>query len=93
MIKIMGKDLWREGEKIGYVEGHHVYNHEGHRLGYFTDHHVWNMRDDKLAYVEDDHLYAEEGDSKTSLEDVAQDVQGGVLPIIEKCAIYILLGS
>jgi hypothetical protein len=93
MLKLIGNDIWRGENKIGYVEGHHIIDHNGKKLGYFTDHHVWNMNDDKIAYIEEDHLFTESGKSKILLENVAETIEGGVLPIIGKCAIYILLGA
>ncbi len=93
MIKIEGKDLWRGGQKIGWIDGHHVFARDGKKLGYFDDRYVYNMEGHKLAYIEGDYLHAYEGNSKVPLEKVSEEIEGGVGPGIDKCAVYVLLGD
>ena len=93
MIKITGNDVWRGGDKIGYIEENRIYSHDGVRLGYFEGTHVYNKDADKTAYIENDHLINYTGGSSVSLETINEKIQGGVLSEIGKCAIYVLLGS
>jgi len=93
MIKIVGQELWRGGEKIGYIEGVHVYAHDGRKLGYFEDKFVYNEEGHKLAYVEGDHLISYGTNSKLALEHVNESIEGGVIPELGKCAVYVLLGN
>ncbi|MDE2001794.1 MAG: hypothetical protein KGI60_04505 [Patescibacteria group bacterium] len=92
MIKVIGHDLWRGGQKIGWAEENHVFAHDGKKLGYFSENHVFDVTGRKLAYVEGDHLYAD-GSSRVSLETINENIVGGVLPEMAKCAIYVLLGD
>lgn len=93
MLKIIGKDIWRAGEKVGWIEGDHVYAHDGRKLGYFDADHVYGADGRKLAYVQGDHLFSYGGNSKVPLEGVSEEIEGGVLPEMGKCAIYVLLGD
>ena len=93
MIKIIGKDIWRGGEKIGWTEENHVWAHDGRKLGYFEENYVYGEDGHKLAYIEGDHLIPYGGNSKVPLEKISEEIVGGVLPEIGKCAVYVLLGS
>jgi hypothetical protein len=95
MVKLIGNDVWRAGDKIGWIDGNHVRDREGKRLGYFRDKYVYDMDDHKIAYIEQDYLVSEGSGSeaKIRLDQVAENIEGGVLPEIGKCAVYVLLGD
>jgi len=93
MIKIVGQELWRGGEKIGWVEERHIFAHDGRKVGYFENNFVYNMDGHKLAYIEGDHLISYGSNSKVGLEHVNENIQGGVLDELGKCAVYVLLGD
>jgi hypothetical protein len=95
MIKILGNDLWRNGEKIGWIEGDHVRDRDGKKLGYFQDRFVYDMSGHKLAWIEEDYLVSQGSGSeaKIRLDQVAEEIEGGVLPELGKCAVYVLLGD
>ena len=96
MIKIEGKDIWRGGEKIGWTEGNHVWDHAGKKIGYFEDRYVYGADGRKLAYIEGDYLVSYGGsgsEARIPLDKVAENMEGGVLPELGKCAVYVLLGS
>jgi hypothetical protein len=93
MIKVVGAELWRGGEKIGWVEGQHIRAHDGKKLGYFEGNLIYGEDGRKLAYVEGDHLISYGSNSKISLEQVSEGIEGGVLSEGAKCAVYVLLGD
>ncbi len=93
MVKIVGNDIWRGGEKIGWVEGNRIRAHDGTKLGYFEGNFVWGEDGRKLAYVEEDYLISYGSNQKIPLEKISEGIEGGILPEIGKCAIYVLLGS
>ena len=96
MIKIIGNDLYRAGEKIGYMDTKHVWGHDGKKLGYFDYRTVWGEDGRKLAFIDGDFLisYGASGEeSKVRLETMNEQVEGGVMPGIQKCAVYVLLGE
>lgn len=93
MVKIVGNDVWRGGEKIGYIDGTHIRTHDGKRIGYFSGNYVYNEEGNKAAYIEADHLVSYGGNSRIPLDKVSESIEGGVLPEIGKCAVYVLLGN
>jgi len=93
MVKIVGNDVWRNGEKIGFIDGIHVRTHDGKRVGYFEGNYVYNEDGDRTAYIEEDHLVSYGGGARIPLDKVNESIEGGVLPEIGKCAIYVLLGN
>ncbi|MDP2598463.1 MAG: hypothetical protein Q8P49_01385 [Candidatus Liptonbacteria bacterium] len=94
MIKIVGNDIMRNGEKIGWIEGNDVRARDGKKLGWFEEHYVYNSDGQKVAYIEGDFLVSYGGSDATRLrlEKVSAEVTGGILPAIGRCAIYALLG-
>ncbi len=95
MVKLIGNGIWRAGEKIGWIDGNYVRDRNDKRLGYFQDKYVYNADGRKIAYIDQDYLVSEGSGSeaKVHLEDIAENVQGGVIPEIGKCAVYVLLGD
>lgn len=89
MIKLEGNEIWRAGEKIGYLEGKSIHRHDGQKLGFFEENVVYEEEGHKIAYLEGDFLFGDDF-SKISLEKIAQEVTGGVVPEIVRAAIYIL---
>jgi hypothetical protein len=90
MIKIDGYTILRDGSKIGWIDGIYIHAHDGTKLGYFEDKYVYNLDGNKIAYILGDYLHAEEGNNKIPLDKVSEQVTGGVISDIAKCAIYIL---
>ena len=94
MLKILGNDIWRGGEKIGFIESNHVRDHNNKKLGFFEGKFVYDEDGHKIAYIEGDHLFSSTGgNARVQLEEVNEKIVGGVLPEIGKCAIYVLLGD
>jgi len=95
MVKILGNDVWRAGQKIGWVEGYFVKDRDGKKIGYFRDRFVYDVNDRKIAYIEGDYLISQGSGSeaKINLDKVAENVEGGVLSELAKCAVYVLLGD
>lgn len=92
-IKIVGNDIWRGGERIGWIEGEWIKDRSGTRLGYFDDTYVYGADARKIAYVDGNYLNMYDGSAKVSSSDVGKEVEGGTRPELEKCAIYILFGD
>ncbi len=95
MVKLIGNDVWRSGEKIGWIDGDHVRDRNGKKLGYFQGTHVYDASGHKLAFIEQDHLvsHGSGSEARIDLERIMEEVRGGVLSEIGKCAVYVLLGN
>jgi hypothetical protein len=94
MLKINGHEIWRGGEKVGFIDGNYIRAHDWKKLGYFEGNHIYNMMGKKIAYIEGDHLYEADGSNiKISLDKVNESITEGLITEICKCAIYILIGA
>ena len=88
----MGNDITRAGEKIGWIEGNHIFAHDGKKIGYFAENYVYDVNTQKIARIEGDFLISMGArEARTKLEQVNEEITGGVLPEIGKCAIFVLL--
>ncbi len=94
MLKITGNDIWRSGQRVGWVEGNYIRDHNGKKLGYFEENFVRGMDGHKLAYVEGDYLYSESSSgAKVSLDKINESIEGSMLPEVGKCAVYMFIGA
>jgi hypothetical protein len=93
MLKISGHEIWRDGERVGYVDGDHIRDHAYKMLGYFSGDHVFNAGGHKIAYLEGNHLLSESSPStKVHVDEINRSITGSMLPEIGRCAIYMLIG-
>ena len=93
MIKIIGNDIMRGGQKIGYFSSNDVYSHEGKKLGYFEGNHIYNREGKKLGYLEGDFIYDMTGTRHWRIEDNHAHVEGGELSDVQRAAVRFLLGD
>lgn len=91
MIKVEDGEIWRDGSKMGWIDGDYVRDSNGSRLGYFNGHYVYNSNGSKIAYIQGDYLYSNTDDKKILLGKVNEQVNGGMIPDIARCAIYVLM--
>jgi hypothetical protein len=90
MIKIVDNKIWKDGEKVGWIDGHHVRAQDGTKLGYCQDNFVYNDAAHKLAYIHENELVMQNGESSTPLEKINEEVEGEY-PILMKCTVWVLL--
>jgi len=93
MIKVDGHTFLRSGEKIGFIDGDYIKNHDGDKVGYCRDEHVFDMAGHKLAYIEDDRICFRDSSRKIRVEDNNDDIVGGDLSNLQKAAVRVLLGE
>lgn len=93
MIKIIGNNIWRGGEKVGWLQGDYVYSHDGRKLGYSEGSNVYNMSGHKIGYIEGDEIHSTADDRVTRLEDNHGHVVGGEISDVARAAIRLLLGD
>lgn len=92
MIKIIGNDIMRGGEKIGWIRENDLYNEDGQKVGYFSSNDIYDRGNNKLGYIQGNYLYTSEG-HKLELDDIRKDIAGGSLPDLARAAIRLLLGN
>jgi hypothetical protein len=91
MMKIFDNKIWRDGQKIGWIDGNHVRTDQGNqKLGYFENNFIYNMEGHKVAYVYENELRFENGGTAVPLEHINEEIEGAV-PLLEKCAVHVLL--
>jgi hypothetical protein len=90
-MKIFENKIWRNGQKIGWIDGDHIRTENDNRkLGYFENNFIYNMAGHKVAYIHENELRFENGGAAVALEKINEEIEGAV-PLLEKCAVHVLL--
>ncbi len=92
MIKIVGKDLMRDGVKIGWIEGEHIFDENGHKQGYFESGAIYTYEGKRIAHIEGDFLFTIDG-KKSHIDDLREHVSGGTISDLARGAILLLIGD
>ena len=90
MIKIFENKIWKDGERIGWIEDDHIRDMAAKKLGYFENNFIYNMDGRKVAYILENELRYENEAPSTELEHINSMIEGN-FPILEKCAVKVLL--
>ncbi len=90
-MKIYDNKIWRDGEKIGWIEDFHIRaESDGRKLGYFENNFIYNMEARKLAYIHENELRFENDQPAVPLEHINEKIEG-TAPLLEKAAVYVLI--
>jgi len=90
-MKIVDNKVWHDGQKIGWVDGHHIRSEaDGRKLGYFDSEFIYNENAVKIAYVHENELVFENGKPSVSLQELNEKIEGAD-SLMEKAAVYVLL--
>ncbi len=96
MIKIVGNDLWRGGEKIGWIEGNDVYSTavaaNGGKVGYYRGNDVHRADGTKIGWIDGNYLRSIDGLS-IQLQENRSRISGGAVSDIARCAVRLLMGD
>lgn len=92
MLKIVGNDVYRGAEKIGYFEGNDLYDHEARKVGYFSGNDVYDRNGRKMGYLESEYLRTTDGGT-IRLSENRRAIAGGSLSDLGRAAVRILLGD
>ncbi len=92
MIKIEGHRVWRGGDKIGYVEGNHLYNEDGERVGYWSGDSLYDMKGDRLLRVRENRVIDRNGEEH-HLDDLIEDIPSASMPELARLAIKTFFGD
>ena len=91
MITIVGKEILRAGQRIGYLQGNDIFSHANIKLGYVQGNHIFVHENHKLAWLENDYIKTADGQS-IRVEANNQQITGGEISDIQRAAIRFLLG-
>ena len=92
MVKIEEDWIWKDGHKIGYIQGHKIFTEEGHRVGYVTDDGVHETSGRKIGWMEGDHIRTPDGD-RIPISSNRVHVQGDGYSDIVRAGVRLLLGD
>jgi len=93
MIKIVDNDIWRGGQKIGWIRGNDIYNINGSKLGYFQSNDIYRTDGAKAGYIQGNTLYST-GDGKNfRIDEVRNTIQGSSASDLTRAAIRLLIGG
>ena len=88
-MKIVDNRIWRDGEKMGRLDGPHIRDYHDNKLGYFENNIIYNEAAHKIAYIHENQLMFYNGQPSISLDHINAEIEGTV-PLIDKCAVHVL---
>lgn len=90
-MKIYDNKVWHDGQKIGWIDGIHIRSESDNRkLGWFENNFIYNEAGHKIAYIHENELMFENGQAAVPLEHINEKIEG-TAPLLEKCAVHVLL--
>ena len=93
MIKIIGNDITRGGQKLGYFQGNDIFDAHNKKLGYFRENDIYDGSGRKLGYLEGNYIKDAHGTTVESITAMHRDIQGGTISDLERAAIRLLVGD
>jgi len=91
MIQVINNDIKRDGIKIGYIDGDHLFDHNGKKLAYFSSTEVLDESGKRIAHIEGEYVYFSKSNTKTRIEDNNKLV-AGIVSDSCRAAIRLMLG-
>jgi len=90
MLKIHGNDIVRDGKKIGWIQGNHLYDHTGKKLAYINSNDIHKVSGHKVGYLEGASIIDHISGTKISTERNNKYVKGGNLTDLERAAVRLI---
>lgn len=91
MIQIEKNHIKRNGIKIGWIDGDHIFDHNGKRLAYFSSTEVLDENGKRIAHVVGEYVYFPKSNTRARIEDNNKLVAGLVSDAC-RAAIRLTLG-
>lgn len=94
MIKIIGNDIKRDGEKIGWIDGNDVRDMSNRKLGYVIGDDIFRGSDGfKTAFVDGAYIISFSGKKMSVTENNQKHVTGGLISNEMRAAIRLFFGD
>lgn len=95
MIKIIGNDIKRDGEKLGWIAGNDVRDMSNRKLGYVVGDDIFRGSDgSKIAFVDGAFVVIGSSGKKMSIvENKSKHVSGGSISDAMRAAIKLFFGD
>jgi len=91
MVQVINNDIKRDGIKIGYIQGDHIFDHNGKKLAYFSSTEVLDEGGKRIAHLDGEYVYFPKSNTKVRVEDNNKLV-AGVVSDMCRAAIRLMLG-
>ena len=93
MIKIIRNDIFRNGEKIGYIKENDIIELNGKKLGYYVGDDIYDYYRKKIGYLENGYIKYQNGDRKISILENKSRISGESISDVCRAAIRLLFGD
>jgi len=95
MIKIIGNDIKRDGEKIGWIDGNDVRDMSNRKLGFVIGDDIFRGSDGfKIAFTEGAYIFVGSSGKKLSVtENNQKHVTGGYISNEMRAAVRLFFGD
>jgi hypothetical protein len=91
MIKIEKNSIMRDGVKIGWIDGVHIYDHTGKKLAYFTSNEAFDESRKRIAHIDGEYVYLPQNNTKIRIEE-NNALVSGIVSDICRVTIRLVLG-
>lgn len=93
MVKIIGNDILRSGQKIGWINGNDIMDGGGRKIGWFTSNDIFDREGHKIGYVIDSFICRANSSAKIAVSENNKHITGGGYSDICRAAIRLLIGD
>ena len=90
MIHILGKDIYKDGEKVGWLEDGHIFDISGKKLAYISGDDIFSSSGNKIAYLRGDAVNRVGHSATIHTDEINKKVTKGDFGDIERAAVFTL---
>ena len=90
MIHILNRDVYKDGEKVGWVEGGHIFESSGKKIGYISGNDIFSYSGNKVAYLKGTALSRVGHSIAVHTDEINKEVTKGDFSDLERAAVFTL---
>jgi len=93
MLKIVGNDILKDSQKIGWLSGNDIFNLSNEKIGYYSGNDIYNHRGLKIGYVDGSIIKMAGNSMQISVQENRLRISGGAYSDVCRAAIRLLFGD
>jgi hypothetical protein len=93
MIKIVENDIFKDGQKIGWLSGNDIFNLSGTKAGYYMGNDIYDSRGVKIGYVDGNSIRMTNSSIIISVQENRARILGGTYSDVCRAAIRLIFGA
>jgi hypothetical protein len=93
MLHFRGNQIWRGTEKVGWVDGHRLYDEHGKKIAAWDGDEIFNGQGERMLKVRGNDLVDKNGRSHGKLDDMLEAVPATEFSEMARVAIKLFLGA